>query len=126
MITAFVENYPPGIVGCEFTDINGRICKFEIKFYDISDDELNEGSVYPVPGVLGCDSVLRMTDEKGRSIAEIETSWASVDGVDKFRVSADQLTEDVTMCFVSRNGGECIPLVPSARITIVTAERKKP
>jgi hypothetical protein len=102
VITAFVENYQPGIVGFEFADVDGRVWKLTMKFYDVSDLELDDESIYPVAGVLGCERVTRMTDAHGRAIAEIETCWDSLDGICEFRVFADQLTDTVTSAHRSR------------------------
>jgi len=121
VITAFVDNYQPGIVGCEFTDMDGRLRYFTIKFYDVSDDDLGPESDYPRPGVLGCEVISRTNDEAGREIAEIETDMPSQDGEDRFRVFADQLTTQVTQAFISRRERKIIPLIP---VTLVTGVKK--
>jgi hypothetical protein len=97
-ITRFVENYPPGIIECRFSDANNRDWFFVGKFYDFTDEELSSESVYPRSGFIPCEIISRWTDEHGRVLAEVETdqiqSWRShesVDGHSRFIVLADQL-----------------------------------
>ena len=95
-ITRWIDIDPqPGIVECEFSDRFGRRWRFQEKQACVSSEWLDANSSYPRPGDTRCLVLSRGQDEKGRQIAEIDTSQPdsveSLEGVYRFEVFASQL-----------------------------------
>lgn len=92
-ITRFVSDEPqPGIVECEFIDVNGYEWKFLEKTAVVSEADLNSDTNYPQPGVIGCQVI-----EKKADILLVTTTepWniESTTGETEFRVYLDSLVE---------------------------------
>jgi|SRR5271170_1454044 len=96
-IVRWVDDHQPGIVECRFDDRLGQTWLFHEKLPVVSGEPLDRESLYPRPGLIGCQVIARGNDEKGREIVEVdtETPWgiSSLDGVSRFHVLADQLME---------------------------------
>jgi hypothetical protein len=97
-IVRFVMEHQPNIVECVLTDASGRRWHFLDKSAIFTEVYLDRRSAYPLPGILGCEVVREWTDERGRSIATIDTDrpWAisATTGETRFDVLADQITTD--------------------------------
>jgi hypothetical protein len=94
-ITAFIDEYQPGIVECRLVDAHGKTWIFHEKIPVVTTQDLWTDSQYPQPGLVACTVLERKSDSSGRRIVKIDTSrpWGieSTDGVSVFEVFAEQL-----------------------------------
>jgi hypothetical protein len=96
-IVRFVMKHQPNIVECLLTDAFGRKWYFLDKSAVFTEAYLDQGSAYPLPGLLACEVVREWTDERGRLIATINTErpWAisATMGETRFDVLVEQITK---------------------------------
>jgi hypothetical protein len=94
-IVRWYENYPPGIIECQFSDRFGKSWHLAVKFYDATDKELYPESEYPLPGAILCKvlSGSRLEDGRATAVIELEIPFQNLthEGVDCFEVFAEQL-----------------------------------
>jgi hypothetical protein len=87
----------PEFVECELTDRCGKKWRFVEKLPVIERDGVAVSNSYPRPGVIACQFVMAGRDDQGRAFVEIDTQqpWGveSVEGVARFQVLAEQLTD---------------------------------
>jgi hypothetical protein len=96
LVTRYISDEPqPGIVECEFADARGRRWRFIEKSAVISSTPLDGETVYPQPGIIGCEIIGRSRDAVGRELILVDTErpWgvASVEGSMRFEVRPDTL-----------------------------------
>lgn len=97
-ITRYISDEPqPGIVECEFTDVNGRRWTFVEKTAIVSAVNLDARTTYPQPGVIACEVAGRRLDDAGRELITVDTERPdcveSVDGLMQFEVLPASLVE---------------------------------
>ena len=94
-IVRFADESQPGWVECELSDAAGQRHAFHEKIPVVSREDLRCESSYPRDGVIACKVVSAWVDERGRSLAKIDTShpWGveSKDGVTEFVAGAESL-----------------------------------
>ena len=96
-ITRFVDAGQPGFVECQFTDAHNKTWSIIEKLPIVTSADLWSDSIYPQPGVIGCDVVKRFKDAAGEIIAvntEEPYGIETLDGVAQFEVRPDLLIED--------------------------------
>ncbi|MDQ3848976.1 MAG: hypothetical protein M3261_08495 [Thermoproteota archaeon] len=95
-IYRYVDDSFPGFVECGFVDVWSKKHLFIEKVPVVTLENLDASSIYPQPGVIGCQIVERK-HVNGREILQIETErpWhiESTSGETSFEVSANQLVE---------------------------------
>jgi hypothetical protein len=96
-ITAFIDEYQPGIVECCLADVHGHTWKFHEKVPVVSAEDLWIDSEYPQPGSIECKVLESKRSPSGQQILIIQTI-ESVEGVTVFEIFAEQLerSEDKT------------------------------
>jgi len=96
-IIRFVDEHQPGFVECEFTDANGTVHTIADKVPVISAEDLWSDSVYPQPGLVGCEVLARSEDSQGRKLARVTMAkpdgLESVKGLSEFVVLECQISE---------------------------------
>ena len=96
-INRFVDEHQPGWVECEFTDANGKVHTLVDKVPVFSAEHLWRDSVYPQPGLVGCQVLSRSEDPQGRKLARVTTEKPdgveSVKGVSEFVVLETQISQ---------------------------------
>lgn len=96
-ITRFISNDNPGFVECRFTDVHKREWIIHEKVPVITLDDLDENSIYPQPGFIGCTLLNKWTDDSGRTILTVssELPWhiETVDEQTEFDVLTEQVLE---------------------------------
>lgn len=89
-IVRFVEDHQPGLVECEFADIEGRVHRFIEKIPVVSRADLWSDTPYPQSGMIRCQLLETWSDAHGRQVARISTErpWAiaSTEGLHEFVV----------------------------------------
>lgn len=94
-IIRYTDESQPGWVECELVDIWGRAHAFVDKMPMFSAADLDFGSTYPQPGVIGCRSVRHWHDDTGREIVTVDTELPdhveSTTGATRFDVSPDRI-----------------------------------
>jgi hypothetical protein len=94
-ITRFVDDYQPGIVGCEFVDATGRLHEVVEKVRCLSEEDLDASNAYPRAGSLRCTILRQWKDEESRALAHINTDipWhvESTAGLKEFVVLESEL-----------------------------------
>ena len=94
-INRYTDDSQPGWVECELVDVWDRAHAFVDKLPMFTAAALDAGSLYPQPGVIGCQVIREWRDEAGREIVTIDTELpdhvAAVTGETPFDVSPDQL-----------------------------------
>jgi hypothetical protein len=97
-ILRYVSDEPqPGIVECQLEDAYGRHWSFLEKTAIVSAERLDAQSTYPHPGFVAGEGIGRTLDAAGREVIQIDTErpWGveSVEGVTRFEILAESLTE---------------------------------
>lgn len=97
-ILRYISDDPqPGIVECELEDANGKQWLFIEKTAIVSAANLDANTIYPQPGIIGCEVVRRSRESANREVVRINTErpWLveSVDGSTEFDVLAESLTD---------------------------------
>lgn len=83
---------PPGIVAVEVVDVRGGAHSYLVKFYDVSEAELDEKSSYPRPGFIVCRLVQTETDADGNLFAFVDIDAMPLKGTDNsIKVPMDRL-----------------------------------
>ena len=94
-IVRFVDGDFPGCVECELVDADGRLHVIRDKVPILTVERLDATSRYPTPGVVRCEIVKRLQDEKGRELVRICTEKPdgieSTEGLHEFTVTASLL-----------------------------------
>jgi len=96
-IMEFTDFAFPGWVRCTFTDVHGRQWFVEEKVPIVTEEPLDERSVYPADGVIAGQIERSAFDDNNREIVTINTElpWAisAEDGTTIFEVYRDQILE---------------------------------
>ena len=96
-ISRFVDEHQPGFVECEFTDANGTVHTLVDKVPIFSSEDLWTDSVYPQPGLVGCEVLARSQDSLGRRLARVTIAKPddveSTKGLSEFVVLESQISE---------------------------------
>ena len=96
-IVRFVDPWQPGFVECKLVDAYGDEWRFLEKVPIVTAEQLDETSVYPQPGFIGCQILGVEQDAEGREIITIDTEhpWgvAATNGETQFDVQRSQLVE---------------------------------
>lgn len=100
-IIRYISNEPqPGIVECRLIDANGVTWTFIEKTAVVSDQQIDEHSVYPQSGVIACEIVAKTQDESGSEILLVDTTkpWGvtTTTGESKFKVRSEQIIDMAT------------------------------
>ncbi len=95
-IVRWVEDYQPGIVGCELVDAEGRRHAFIEKLPIVTTERLEATSTYPQPGDIRCEVLAGWRDGSGRGLVRVTTNIPdfveSTEGLSEFVVLATQLS----------------------------------
>ena len=94
-ITRYVDDYPPGIVECEFSDAEGHQHTIIEKVPVVSEDWLGPDDSYPQTGFIRCEVVSEFRDEAGSDLVRV-TTWhpdliETKDGAKEFVVRSSQV-----------------------------------
>ena len=90
-ITKYLGDDPqPGIVECEFVDVNNQTHVIVDKVYVFVDRLLSEQDSYPMPATVPCQVVSTWTDPTGKELVRIKT-LESAEGLTEFIVLKKQL-----------------------------------
>ena len=96
-IVRFVDDYQPGFVECRLVDAEGQPHLFVEKVPIVSTEDLWLNSSYPQAGAIACEVEAEWTDDRGRSLAKVNTerpwSVASTTGATRFVVLSSQVAE---------------------------------
>jgi hypothetical protein len=95
-IVRFVADEPqPGIVACEFVDVDGHRLTLIDKVPMCSGERLDAKSTYPQPGAVRCEALAKWRDDNGRDVVRITIALPdhieSSEGVSEFIVLPSQL-----------------------------------
>ena len=96
-IVRFVSDIPqPGIVACEFVDVDGRCHTLIDKWPVCSTNLLDVHSAYPQPGAVRCEELARYQDAAGQEVMQITLGRPdyveSSEGVSEFMVLSSQVS----------------------------------
>jgi hypothetical protein len=95
-IVRFVDDHQPGWVACEFVDAAAHRHTLIDKAPIFTAELLDATSSYPQPGLVGCEVLSRLEDDKGRELVRVTTikPWdmESTEGLSEFVVLSTQLT----------------------------------
>jgi|SRR5215471_15285010 len=96
-IVRFVSDYPqPGIVACEFVDVDGRRHTLIDKWPMCSSKLLDAHSVYPQPATIRCEELARWQDTAGQEVVQVTLDRPdgidSTEGLSEFVVLSTQLS----------------------------------
>ena len=96
LITKFVDNSQPGWVECEFLDKKKKKHIFQDKVPIITTEYLDEESIYPKKGFLGCEILEELVfDEKKALKVTTEKPWdiETYEGFNEFYVFPNQIID---------------------------------
>jgi hypothetical protein len=96
-VVRFVSDEPqPGIVACEFTDVDGRRHTLIDKWPMCSSKLLDANSGYPLPAIIRCEEVARWQDATGREVVQVNLlrpdGIESSEGISEFVVPSTQVS----------------------------------
>ena len=95
-ITKFIDDWQPGWVECEFTDAFGKLHVFNEKVPIVTAEYLDENSIYPQDGIIGCEIIERKNVDDCQIVkVDAELPWhiESTKGESVFEVLDEQLIE---------------------------------
>ena len=95
-ITKFTDDWQPGWIECEFTDAFGKLHIFNEKVPIVTVEYLDENSIYPQDGIIGCEIIERkIIDNREMIKVSSELPWhiESKTGETVFEVLAEHLIE---------------------------------
>ena len=97
IILKFISGDQPGFVECAFSDAWDKVHIVQDKVPIVTEKYLDANSEYPQDGVIACDVLKVSVDKSDRTIFTVDTSrpWGveTIDGLTKFDLLKDQLTE---------------------------------
>lgn len=96
-IERFTQEWQPGWVECSLVDAAGKSHVFEEKAPVVSVENLDAASVYPRPGIIGCEVIGARVGPDGRELVTVDTEqpWGieSKAGETRFEILREQLVE---------------------------------
>lgn len=95
-ITKFTDDWQPGWVECEFTDVFGKLHVFNEKVPIVTEEYLDQESIYPQNGFIACEIVeRRIVDNLEIVKVNTELPWhiESNAGETMFEILPEQLVE---------------------------------
>ena len=94
-IVRFVDDYQPGIVACEFADVNGLIHTIIDKSPLFTVSSLSWDSPYPLWGDVQCEVLRSFEDSRGRPLVQISLAkpyaLVTTDGLSEHVVFAESI-----------------------------------
>lgn len=96
-IVRFVDDHQPGVVACEFIDVDGKRHTIIDKVPVVSLESLDANSGYPRPGAVRCDVLERWRRSDGVSLSRISSGApdgiATIEGCSEFVVFSSDVRQ---------------------------------
>src|SRR5262249_26538137 len=95
-IVRWVDDYFPGVVACEFVDVDNHVHTLIGKVPMVTTSDLGGTSIYPQPGGIRCAVLRRWKEASGRELVAVSIDYPdpmeTTEGLDEFVVQSAQVT----------------------------------